>query len=115
MKRMLSTLFILTSLNAFALTEESKAVDLVKKYSSTIACSVNEDSFQSVRISSDYDEYSIVYWEGDVGCGGGSGTMSGVLTVVAIADGESCLFYQRLSCQKLNLYVLIASIVAMVS
>lgn len=82
MKRMLSTLFILTSLNAFALTEESKAVDLVKKYSSTIACSVNEDSFQSVRISSDYDEYSIVYWEGDVGCGGGSGTMSGVLTVV---------------------------------
>lgn len=82
MKRIFATFLVLTSLNALAVTEVSNAVDLVKKYSSTIACSVNENSFQSVKIGSDYDEYSIVYWEGDVGCGGGSGTMSGALTVV---------------------------------
>ncbi len=82
MKRVFATCLVLTSLNAFAVTEESEVVNLVKKYSSTIACSVNENSFQSVTIGSDYDQYSIVYWEGDVGCGGGSGTMSGALTVV---------------------------------
>lgn len=82
MKRIFATCLVLTSLNTFSATEESKAINLVKKYSSTIACSVNENSFQSVTISADYDEYTIVYWEGDVGCGGGNGTMSGALTVV---------------------------------
>jgi hypothetical protein len=82
MKKILASCLVLISLNAFSSTEESKAIKLVKKYSSTIACSVNDNSFKSVRITSDHDDYVIVYWEGDVGCGGGSGSMSGALTVV---------------------------------
>jgi hypothetical protein len=73
MKKILASCLVLISLNAFSSTEESKAIKLVKKYSSTIACSVNDNSFKSVRITSDHDDYVIVYWEGDVGCGGGSG------------------------------------------
>ncbi|MGF1705487.1 hypothetical protein [Enterovibrio baiacu] len=82
MKKILISSLVLMSLNAYSAPEDENPINLVKKYSSTIACTVNDNSFQSVEITSNYDEYTIVYWEGDVGCAGGSGSMSGVLTVV---------------------------------
>lgn len=82
MKKIFASSLVLISLNAFSATEEAKAIKLVKKYSSTIACAVNDNSFKSAGITSSYNEYIVVYWEGDVGCGGGRGSMSGALTVV---------------------------------
>ncbi|ENM5748073.1 hypothetical protein V9R52_003966 [Vibrio mimicus] len=82
MKKILVSSLMLMSLNAYSASEDENPINLVKKYSSTIACSVNDNSFQSVEITSDYDEYTIVYWEGDIGCSGGSSTMSGALSVV---------------------------------
>jgi hypothetical protein len=83
MKKVFATCLVLTSLNALSSTEESKAIDLVKKYSSTIACSINDTSYKAIGMNGTYgDEFSVVYWEGDVGCGGGNGSINGVLTVV---------------------------------
>ncbi|HDZ9535817.1 TPA: hypothetical protein RUZ93_003464 [Vibrio cholerae] len=67
--------------NAIASQE---SIDLVKKYSSLVACSVNSDSFKEVKLESDFEEYHIVYWEGDYGCSGGRGTMGSIFTTVRV-------------------------------
>ncbi|MGO2509961.1 MAG: hypothetical protein ACTH6Y_13310 [Vibrio hibernica] len=82
MKRVFAACLVLTSLNAFASPDKLKAINLVKKYSSTIACSIIDNSYKATEMNVDGDNYTIVYWEGDVACGGGRGSMTGVLTVV---------------------------------
>ncbi|WP_435235852.1 hypothetical protein ACR30L_19265 [Psychromonas sp. PT13] len=83
MNKIITTCLMLTSLNALASTLESKSIKLVKKYSSTIACSINKDSYKAEGITDNYDEYVIVYWEGDIGCSGGNGSINGEFTVVS--------------------------------
>lgn len=94
MKRLLLTCLVSSlSLNSFA-ADESVASDIVKQYSQTIACQLvdNEDyqknQYKAVRIRSGFEETGgmgeifVVYWEGDVGCSGGNGTVSANFTVV---------------------------------
>ncbi|HBK7246603.1 TPA: hypothetical protein LNF33_002883 [Vibrio cholerae] len=83
MKKILVSCLALISIGAVASTEQRSAIELVKKYSSTVACLINKDSFQTVKTTLDYDDYYVVYWEGDLGCGGGSGTLNGQFTVVS--------------------------------
>jgi hypothetical protein len=77
---------IFSAQSCYAFNTQS-AESLVRKYSSTIACSVNPSSFKAVQtigepgVEEVGDEY-VVYWEGDVGCAGGNGSVSGVLSVV---------------------------------
>jgi len=103
MKKILASSLVLMSLNTYATSEEEKVINLVKKYSSTIACSVNDNSFQSVAIGSGYDKYDIVYWEGDIGCGGGRGTMSGTLTVVGTGRWGELFVLPKIDLPKVKL------------
>lgn len=72
--------------NVFASGTQS-AISLVKQYSTSVACSVNPASFKAVQTIGESgrenvgDEY-VVYWEGDIGCFGGNGSISGFLSVV---------------------------------
>lgn len=72
--------------NVFASGTQS-AISLVKQYSTTVACSINPASFKAVQTVGESgredvgDEY-VVYWEGDIGCFGGNGSISGFLSVV---------------------------------
>ena len=102
MNKVLVGLLVLMSLSAYA-TPKDKAINLVKKYSSTIACSVNDNSFQSVTLGSGYNEHAIVYWEGDIGCGGGSGSMSGALTVVGKGRWGQLFVLPKIELPKIKL------------
>lgn len=60
---------------------EQNAIQLVKRYSETIACNI-EDEYKSVRIGRQEEPVYVVMWTGDVGCAGGSGTTTPNFTVV---------------------------------
>ena len=82
MKKIVSCL-ILFSISTFAATsEENNAIKLVKKYSSTVACSINTQSYKAIKSTIDYEDYYVVYWEGDLGCSMGRGSINGQFTVV---------------------------------
>ena len=74
----------LVTCSATASQDSAKAIELVKNYSSLVACSVNADSFKGVNFGSDFEKYYMVYWEGDYGCSGGRGSMGGVFTTVRV-------------------------------
>ena len=73
--------------------DERTAANIVKKYSETIACQIQEVQYQknqykAVKIIQGDKELGglgdlfVVYWEGDVGCMGGNGTVVPNFTVV---------------------------------
>ncbi|OOE33497.1 hypothetical protein BZG05_10720 [Salinivibrio kushneri] len=74
----------LVTCSATASQDTVKAIDLVKNYSSLVACSINGDSFKGVKFGSDFEKYYMVYWEGDYGCSGGSSSMGGIFTTVRV-------------------------------
>ena len=93
----MKSLVIGLSLAALALStlaaNERTAANLVKKYSETIACQIQEIQYQKNQYKSvkvlqgdkelgGLGELYVVYWEGDVGCAGGNGTVSPNFTVV---------------------------------
>ena len=71
--------------------DNNDAINLVKKFSNTIACAVNDESFKSVKANgengtTEYDDTYIVYWEGDFGCSGGNGAVSPTFSLVKLAN-----------------------------
>lgn len=73
--------------------DERTAANVVKKYSEAIACQIQEVQYQknqykSVKVLQGDKELDglgdiyVVYWEGDVGCAGGNGTVIPNFTVV---------------------------------
>ena len=73
--------------------DERTAANIVKKYSETVACQIQEVQYQknqykAVKIIQGDKELGglgdlfVVYWEGDVGCMGGNGTVVPNFTVV---------------------------------
>lgn len=73
--------------------DERSVANVVKKYSEAIACQIQEVQYQknqykSVKVLQGDKELGglgdiyVVYWEGDVGCAGGNGTVTPNFTVV---------------------------------
>jgi len=80
------------AISTFA-ADERTAANVVKKYSEAIACQIQEVQYQknqykSVKVLQGDKELGglgdiyVVYWEGDVGCLGGNGTVVPNFTVV---------------------------------
>lgn len=68
---------------------EADAIKLVKAYSKTVACQLEETKYKAVRVSgdpatTDFGDQYVVYWDGDMGCMGGNGTIVPNFTVVEI-------------------------------
>lgn len=88
------------SSNAFA-ADEFDASSIVRKYSQTVACQLEDISdyqknqYRAVTIKpgipdlDGMDALFVVYWEGDVGCSGGNGTVTPNFTVVEHAGFSS--------------------------
>lgn len=82
-----------TAVNTYAY-DEHDATALVKKYSETIACQIDEISeyqenqYKAVMINPGQPDLGglgaqfVVYWEGDIGCKGGNGTITPNFTLV---------------------------------
>lgn len=65
---------------------EADAIKLVKAYSKTVACQLEETKYKAVRVSgdpatTDFGDQYVVYWDGDMGCMGGNGTIVPNFTV----------------------------------
>lgn len=78
MKKLIFSLFVsISTVSAYAATEKA-AEKLVKKYSETIACQLEETKYTAVKVSSrevnQLGDVYLVHWTGDIGCGGGNGT-----------------------------------------
>ena len=80
--------------------DERAAANVTKKYSEAIACQIQEPQYQknqykTVKIIQGDKELGglgdlfVVYWEGDVGCMGGNGTVVPNFTVVEQAGFSS--------------------------
>lgn len=81
------------AMNAYA-ADERDASRIVKKYSETVACQLEGigdyqiNQYKAVKISPGAADLGgmgaqfVVYWEGDVGCAGGNGTIGPNFTVV---------------------------------
>lgn len=82
---MVALVFAGTAMHASAFTEKDAAT-LVQSYSKLVACQV-ESGFKAIKVTGSagpaeqMDRY-VVYWEGDVGCSGGNGTVVPNFTVV---------------------------------
>jgi hypothetical protein len=87
-KFVVAALAISASFNALAFGE-SDAAKLVKAYSKTVACSIEESKYQAIQMSGtpgdsfEGDKY-LVLWSGDVGCAGGNATVFPQITIVEI-------------------------------
>lgn len=103
MKKTLCGLFLATTiLNAQALTERD-ASKVVKKYSEAVACQLEgpnefqKHQYKAVMVDSGdkelggYGATFVVFWEGDFGCMGGSGTIVPNFTVVSQMSGQSLI------------------------
>lgn len=86
MTRLLLAFALLGSHQTLAFDTQA-ANGLVKRYAETVACSINPEAFKAVKVSGEPnssqmgDEYA-VYWEGDMGCAGGRGSVGAQLTIV---------------------------------
>ncbi len=86
----------LISMSALAL-DARQATQIVKKYSQLVACQVadtttQKNQFKAVKLNGDGKEVGtsyVVFWEGDVGCMGGNGTVLPQFTVVEQRGFES--------------------------
>ncbi|MDZ4202856.1 MAG: hypothetical protein U1C96_12015 [Gallionella sp.] len=94
MKRSIVFLFIAAiTMNAYA-ADERDASRIVKKYSEAVACQLEgvgdyqKNQYKAVKINSGEADLGglgamfVVYWEGDLGCAGGNGTVLPKFTVV---------------------------------
>ena len=86
MKNLSIGLLIATATAATFAADERAAANVVRKYSEAIACQIQEPQYQknqykAVKIVQGDKELGglgdlfVVYWEGDVGCMGGNGTV----------------------------------------
>ncbi|CAH1569177.1 hypothetical protein [Vibrio rotiferianus] len=73
--------------------KQMAASKLAKKFSSTVACNVNEDSFKAVKvvtkgenIEDNLGDKYIIYWEGDLGCSGGNGSVNPHFSIVEVSS-----------------------------
>lgn len=85
--------FAAITINAYA-ADERDASRIAKKYSEVVACQLEgigdyqKNQYKAVKIKSGMADFGglgaifVVYWEGDVGCAGGSGTIVPNFTVV---------------------------------
>jgi len=90
MKKNFAALVILSVFsNAYAFNE-SDAAKLVKSYSQTVACQLEETKYKAVKVSGkpgeteEWTDQYVVLWDGDFGCAGGNGTVVPNLTVVEV-------------------------------
>ncbi|WP_288843386.1 hypothetical protein [uncultured Deefgea sp.] len=103
-KVILGILFSSLTVGAYAATEK-EAERLVKKYSETVACQLEETKYTAVKVESEsvngLGDIFLVHWDGDIGCGGGNGTVLSNFSMVSqrtpqggralIVDGEAVL------------------------
>jgi hypothetical protein len=93
MKKISIGLLIATTAAAAFAADERAAANVVRKYSEAIACQIQEPQYQknqykAVKVVQGDKELGglgdlfVVYWEGDVGCMGGNGTVVPNFTVV---------------------------------
>lgn len=85
-----AAIFTLLFSNAQAFTE-GDAAKLVKAYSKTVACGVEESKYQAIQISgtpgdSFMGDSYLVLWSGDFGCSGGNASIFPQFTVVEIRE-----------------------------
>lgn len=83
-------LFVMGLAGNAAAFNEGDAAKMVKEYSKLVACQAEDSKYQAAKVVGSADasgmgDRFVVYWEGDVGCMGGRGTVSPQLTVVEIA------------------------------
>lgn len=92
MRLITACLISLFAVNTYA-ADERIASEIVKKYSETIACQLpdvgdQKNQYKAVQIDPGFADMEglgmkfVVYWEGDVGCSGGNGTVVPNFTVV---------------------------------
>lgn len=88
MRKLFAALAIsLVAQQAYALDERT-AIRIVRNYSETIACQLEEVTYKAFEIQSgDPDSNSLgsiylVHWQGDIGCAGGNGTVTNNFSVV---------------------------------
>jgi len=60
---------------------ESDAAKLVQSYAKTVACALEETTYQAVKVTGaprvdDMGDRYVVFWMGDIGCLGGSATVT---------------------------------------
>jgi hypothetical protein len=86
MKRTLAALALTVFAgHAFAFVEKD-AAKLVQTYSKSVACQI-EGNFKPVKVSgasgpAEQGDRYVVYWDGDIGCLGGNGTVTPNFSVV---------------------------------
>lgn len=91
MKFIGKSVFIVCLLNCMTVSaqhtgnEKTQVLNVVKKYAQTIACQLEENKSKKVlnmTTSSDYTDVYYVLWWGDIGCAGGSYTVTANITEV---------------------------------
>ena len=94
MKRLIASLSIAVISMSASAVDERDASRIVKKYSDTVACQLEgiseyqKNQYKAVKINAGFADLGnlgaqfVVYWEGDVGCSGGNGTITPNFTVV---------------------------------
>jgi hypothetical protein len=90
--QLIATTVALLCANAMAGTEGT-AANIVKRYSEAIACQISDTKeqklqYKTVKVQAGHSDLGglgdifVVFWEGDVGCAGGRGTVVPNFTVV---------------------------------
>ena len=69
---------------------ENEAAKLVQSYAKTVACGLEETKYQAAKVTGapradEMGDRYVVFWMGDVGCSGGSATVTPNFSVVEIA------------------------------
>ena len=90
-KLLIGSICVFTALQSFAY-DERDASKLVKKFSETVACQLEDagqqkEQYKAVKLASDDKDTGqgamyVVFWYGDLGCSGGNGTVTPNFTVV---------------------------------
>ena len=68
--------------------DERTASKIVRNYSETVACQLDEASYKALEIrqgdaeSNGFGSIYVVHWQGDIGCAGGNGTVTNNFSVV---------------------------------
>ncbi|MEG1411255.1 MAG: hypothetical protein RSD36_15565 [Terrisporobacter sp.] len=91
MKFIKNTVFMVCLLNCITVSAQSaendkaQVLNVIKKYTQTIACQLGENKSKKVlnmTTNEDYTEIYYVLWWGDIGCAGGTSTVTANITEV---------------------------------
>ena len=86
-------LSLITATTSTFAADERSAAQIARKFSETIACQIQDtqiqrNQYKAVKVlQGDKDlgglgDIFVVYWEGDIGCAGGNGTVTANFTIV---------------------------------